>query len=219
MTGVEIGATAASALCVFLAVHRKWISYPIGIIGTVLFFFLFWDMQLYASAALQVFFTAVQIYGWWFWLRGQKYNATSNGEIKTFRSKPPITSIKTFPLWASIIGVATVISASCALGVFLDNHTEAPMPYADSFIFGASVIAQFLLDRKKLENWFVWIAVNIASIYVYFAQDLQLTGWLYVAFLLNAGYGYYEWRKEYKTKEGLPPRQILSANTGARIPL
>lgn len=199
MTYLEIGATAASALCVFLAVHRKVISYPIGIVGTVLFFFLFWDMQLYASAGLQVFFTFVQLYGWWFWLRGDK------------GSRPPITSVRTFPDWFIWFGLLGVTCASLLLGYFLDAKTEAPMPYADSFIFGASVIAQFLLDRKKIETWMVWAAVNVASIYVYFSQDLQLTGWLYVAFLLNAGYGYYEWRKEYKAQAGLPSGQVLPA--------
>lgn len=182
MTWLEVVATLFSAVCVFLAVKRKVINYPIGIVGTIAFFFFFMNVGLYSSAMLQVFFTAVQVYGWWFWLRGDK------------GSKPQITRVNR--KW--VIG-GIVAAGAGAVGLSLiTGAVGAKMAFADATIFGLSVVAQFFLDRKKLENWTVWIAVNVMSIYVYGSQGLALTTLLYVVFLFNAFYGYWEWNKEYR---------------------
>ena len=180
MTWQEIVGTVFSAACVFLAVKRNVWTYPIGIVGTIAFFFLFWNLGLYSSALLQIFFTAVQFYGWWFWLKGDRGN------------KPRITSINY--RWA--MGGILVAGLGSLLLSLVTTSFGAAVPGPDAFIFGLSVVAQFFLDRKKLENWIVWFGVNVVSIYVYGSQGLVLTTILYVVFLLNAVYGYLEWRKE-----------------------
>ncbi len=184
MTWLEVVATVFSAVCVFLAVKRKVISYPIGIVGTIAFFFVFWRIGLYSSAMLQVFFTAVQVYGWWFWLKGDK------------GAKPLITRVNRN--WI-IGGVAAALIGGFGLSL-ITGALGAKMALADAGIFGLSVVAQFFLDRKKLENWIVWIGVNVISIYVYGSQGLALTTLLYVIFLVNAFYGYWEWRKAFRSQ-------------------
>lgn len=203
MSWLEVVATVFSAACVFLAVKRKVINYPIGIVGTIAFFFVFWNIGLYSSAMLQVFFTAVQVYGWWFWLRGDK------------GSKPQITRVDR--KW--IIG-GLVAAGAGALGLSLiTGAVGAKMALADAVIFGLSVVAQFFLDRKKLENWTVWIAVNVMSIYVYGTQGLALTTLLYVVFLFNAFYGYWEWNKEYRgyTKAKVAPKPVPNMATSDMV--
>lgn len=179
MSTLEIFATIFTVLCVILAVKRSTLQYPIGIIGTILYFFVFYNVQLYASAGLQIFFLFVQIYGWWYWLKGDK------------GKKPKIMNMDgSWITWGCIIGIIFIFS-----GNLLNTFTNANMARLDSMIFGFSIFAQFLLDRKKIETWFVWAVVNVISIFVYFNQGLMLTGWLYTFLLINTIWGYFEWKK------------------------
>lgn len=186
MSLLEIFAALFSALCVILAIKRNTLSYPIGIVGTVLYFFVFWDIKLYASAWLQVFFTAVQVYGWWYWLRGD------HGKVPR---------IKRFCYDRTLI-VGVIITIACYLcGMLIAANTDAQLATTDCVIFGLSVFAQILLDRKRLENWSVWVTLDVASVYVYGSAGLTVTAYLYAAFLVLAGFGWYAWSKAYKRGE------------------
>ncbi|AXQ69367.1 PnuC-like nicotinamide mononucleotide transport [Caulobacter phage CcrBL9] len=210
MSLLEILATVVTVACVLLAVKRSTWQYPIGIVGTILFFFVFLGAKLYASAMLQVFFTGVQVYGWWYWIKGYKGKA------------PPITS------WSAPV-TGLVILAGLALGITLSDllsaFTDAKVAKADSIIFGLSMAAQFLLDRKKLENWLVWAGVNAISIYVYGSQGLALTTVLYTFLFFNAFYGYYEWHKAKRAQrivweadaKKYPPAPVVETKPGDLI--
>jgi len=182
MSTLEIIATVLTVACVLLANFRSTWQYPIGILGTIAFFFVVWSAQLYANAGLQVFFTAVQFYGWWYWLRGRD------------GGKPPITRFE--PLWHACLLTAFV---SAAAGYFLNLYTDANMATVDALVFGFSVFAQFLLDRKKIETWFVWLGVNVMSVYLYFGAGLYLLAGLYTALAINCFIAYNMWYKEYKS--------------------
>lgn len=185
MSVLEIFATIFTVACVILAVKRSTWQYPIGLIGTVLYYFVFQGVQLYASAGLQIFFLFVQLYGWWFWLYGDQ------------GKKPKITNLRPLILLTTLV---CGLFISTIFGQVLNHYTNANMAKLDSIIFGFSVIAQFLLDRKKIETWIVWALVNVLSIFVYFGQGLNLTGWLYVGLLINTVWGYIEWKKNlYKS--------------------
>jgi nicotinamide mononucleotide transporter len=181
MTPLEIIAIIITILSVILAVRIKVSQYPIGIIGTILYFFVFWKVQLYASAWLQVYFTIIQFYGWWYWLKGDKGN------------EPKITNWN----WKIIIYV-TLIGLIFSYGVseIIGKYTDAKMAFLDSLIFGLSVVAQFFLDRKKMQHWFFWGSVNILSIIVYFSQGLTFSAILYCGLLYNVFIGYRVWKKE-----------------------
>lgn len=180
---LEIAATLLTLICVILAVKRSLWQFPFGIVGTALGFFVFWRAQLYSSAALQPFFLAVQIYGWWFWLRGDK------GSRPPIRSTPPAVV-----LTACLAALAVAAAGAWAL----DALTDAEMALPDAAILCLSVVAQVLLSRKRIENWPVWIVVNAISVYVYATQSLWLYTGLYVFFFFNAFWGWWEWREEVK---------------------
>lgn len=188
MNPVEIAATAATVASVLLTVRRSLWQYPVGIVATGLFFAVFWQAKLYASSILQIAFLAVQIYGWWFWLRGD------NGSRPAIRSWP-VGRVAAVCLFAVIGG------SLAALG--LGWLTDARIPLPDSMILGLSLGAQFLLDRKVLEHWLVWAVVNVISILVYASQELTLTALLYVALLLNVAWGWTAWRGEMRRVESL----------------
>jgi len=184
MDPLELTATLLTLACVLLAVKRNIWTYPVGIVGTALFFVVFWNARLYSSAALQIVFVLAQAYGWWFWLYG------AGG------ARPRVGS---WPWLAVATLCAGALAAAYALARIVSAATDAQMAFADAAIFALSVAAQFLLDRKKIENWAVWGVVNALSVYVYASQGLWATTALYVVLFLNVFWGWYEWRKEMKS--------------------
>ena len=187
MDPLEIAATGLTLACVVLAVKRSLWQFPTGIVGTALGFFVFWRTGLYSSAILQPIFVVVQIYGWWFWLRGDNTKA------------PPIRST---PLHVVIgaCGVAVVLALAGAWA--LETWTNAAMAQLDAIILALSIVAQVMLSLKRIENWPVWVAINAISVVVYGSQQLWLYTGLYVFFFFNAFWGWWEWRKAMRAEAG-----------------
>lgn len=190
MNPLEIVAAVLVVACVLLAVQRSLWQYPIGIAGTLLYVYVFYEARLYSSAALNVFFSLAQLYGWWFWLRGAKGGA------------PKVT---TWPLPMLAAVTAAGLAIAGLMGVALGELTDAALPLADAGIFGLSVAAQFLLDRKKIENWVLWGVVNLLSVVVYAQQGLWPTTALYAALFVNVFWGWHEWRKEMRSYANTTP--------------
>ena len=141
---------------------------------------MFAQARLYSSAGLQVFFTVIQFYGWWYWLRGVK-----GGPPELTRLGAPLTLLATL----------ATIAASLAAGWQIGRMTNAASAMADASITGLSILAQFLLDRKKFENWYVWALVDALSVATYYGQGLLLTAALYAVLLGLVVLGWFEWRK------------------------
>jgi nicotinamide mononucleotide transporter len=183
---LEIVASVLVIWCVILAAQNKTLSYPVGIVGTLLFFFVFWFADLYASAVLQLYFVPVQMYGWWYWTRGCK---RPDGR----RTAPAITD---WPWrWIGYLtlgGVATTMLIARLLKFWMPTQA---MPHADVAILAFSVVAQFLLDRRIMKNWILWLGVNVISIPLYASQGLYLAAITYVVLFLNVFYGWSTWRK------------------------
>ncbi len=181
---LEIAATALTLVCVILAVKRSLWQFPTGILGTALGFFVFWNAALYSSAVLQPVFILAQVYGWWFWLRGDNSRA------------PPIRETP-LPL---VAGACLAALGLAALGAWaLEALTPARMAMWDAAILALSIVAQVLLSLKRIETWPVWVAVNALSVYVYGSQGLWLYTGLYAFFFFNAFWGWWEWRKELRS--------------------
>ena len=195
MDVLEIVATLSTVVSVFLAVQRSIWQFPVGLVATTAFFFVFLQSQLYASTALQVFFSIVQLYGWWYWLRGD------NG-------KPPLMGTVSIAFVLALCGGALL--AATGISALLTAVSNARMAVMDSAIFALSAVAQFLLDRKKVETWGVWALVNVLSVLVYASQGLWLTTALYCGLLANCAWGWSEWRKEFQSRRG----SILVPSTG-----
>jgi nicotinamide mononucleotide transporter len=181
---LEIAATALTLVCVILAVKRSLWQFPTGILGTGLGFFVFWNSQFYSSAVLQPIFIMIQVYGWWFWVRG------SNSAAPPIRTTPPAIVIG---------GMLAAVAIALVGGSALELWTDAAMAHADAAIFALSIFAQVLLSLKRIENWFVWIVINALSVVVYASGSKWLYAGLYVFFFFNAFWGWWEWRKELQS--------------------
>ncbi|MBD2722923.1 nicotinamide riboside transporter PnuC [Hymenobacter armeniacus] len=178
---LEVAAVVTGAACVWLAARNSIWNFPVGVVNGILYLVVFWQSRLYSDAGLQLAFIALLIYGWVKWLR------------KATGPELPITRTpRRLAVW---LGVAGVLYAGVA-GVLLVTYTNAALPYWDSTTTAISLVAQLLLSRRHLENWLLWIGVDVAYVGMYWHRDLYLTSGLYVVFLGLAAYGYWQWRRE-----------------------
>ncbi|MFL6273684.1 MAG: nicotinamide riboside transporter PnuC [Blastocatellia bacterium] len=177
----EIIATILGLISVWLTVRQNIWCWPTGLVMVGLYAVIFFRARLYADAGLQVVYIVLQIYGWYEWRRGGKGH-----------SKLTVTRI-TLRLGLLLSGVAIV--ATALMGYGLATKTDAALPYWDSAATAMSLVAQWMLARKLIENWLVWIAVDVLSIGIYIVKGLYPTTVLYAAFLVLAALGWIEWRK------------------------
>jgi nicotinamide mononucleotide transporter len=186
---LELAATLVTFACVVLGVKRSLWQFPVGIVGTALFFVVVWQRHLMANAALQIFFIGVQGYGWWYWMKGGPGH------------RPLIRATSPWILASAIIGALVVAVAAAPL---LKALTPTTTPLVDGVVFTLSVVAQFLLDRKRIETWWVWTAVNILSVWLYASNGVWLFTGLYIFFFFNAFWGWWEWRQAMQRQSSSP---------------
>ena len=175
---IEAFAVFTSYLCTFLCVVERRINYPIGAISNAAYCVLFAQFGLVGSSFVTGYLTFSLVYGWFRW----------NSDTAT----RPVTHLRMdwwIPAYVGIAAVAFIGS------LFLYPAFGQPVVWTDAVVLVGSVIAQLMLDNKKLENWAVWIVVNIFAIYTYINAGLALAAFQYVFFLANAFYGYYMWKK------------------------
>lgn len=204
-TPLELIAVVLTILSVWGATQLKVsLQYAVGILATATFFFVFKNAGLISSAALQVYFTVIQLYGWWYWLYGAKQVARTDASgviVESAKRVPP--SIGNWS-WASVGGVLFIATAiSVPVSTIVNDMFNAKAVFWDTLILSFSVLAQFLLDRKQIKTWFVWGAVNVLSIYVYgFVAGLGVSGVLYAILLANVFLGYTTWKKASRDENG-----------------
>jgi nicotinamide mononucleotide transporter len=168
-----------------LLIWRSVWNYPFGMAMVALYIFVFWEERLYAEACLQVFFFLAQAWGWWLWLQ-------VDGED----DRVPVRWLDNMSRAVWMVATAAV---SLNLGWIMHRFTDAVMPYADSAIAGASVSAQILLGFRRIENWILWIIIDVASILLYINRGLYPTAGLYGGMLVMSLLGLKEWIQAAKT--------------------
>jgi nicotinamide mononucleotide transporter len=196
MSPVEIIATAFGVLSVLFYIRRSIWSWPTGLVQVALSIVTFYEVQLYSDMVLQIIYVPLQLYGWWHWLYGDK----TRGELPITRMTP-----------AAAVGwtvAAAVLTA--ALGYVMQTRFGAAMAFPDAAIAVCSLIAQYLLARKVLDNWTIWIAVDILALYVYFSKGLYLFTGLYAVFLVLASCGLYAWIQAFR-------QQFLKPQSGFEV--
>jgi len=188
MSPIEVVAVIAGFLCVYFTIKENIWCWPTGLLQVTFYIFVFYQAKLYSDVLLHIIYVFMNVYGWYFWLYGGRK-----------RKEARITRLS--PAWLSACIIGSV-AGTLLLGWFMASRTDAALPYADAFTTVFSLVAQWLLSRKKLENWHFWIAVDVVAIGVYFAKDLYLTGVLYIAFLIMATAGLLRWRLSFAALPG-----------------
>jgi len=169
---------ATGAVSVWLVVRASIWTWPVGIVNNVAFIVLFLEARLYADMALQFVYVAMSIGGWWYWLRGGRGGRRPIGRVGV----------------REVAGVAALTAlATCGMTLYLRSIGDSA-PFLDALTTSLSLAAMYLMARKLLENWFVWIAADLVYVPLYAWKDLPLTAILYAVFLAMCIRGVIAWR-------------------------
>jgi nicotinamide mononucleotide transporter len=198
MSYLEFFGTLAGFIAIGLSARAHIWSWPIGIINVVLFFFLFYQVQLYPDMMLQIFFFITNLMGWWRWSHPRAGEEDRKQELKV--------SLMPTKLLLTLSGMGLLGTA--LLGMFARNLHEllpaifskpSAFPFLDSFVTVMSVTTTFLMIQKKIESWIVWILVDSIATYMYFVKGIKFVSVQYLIFCFIAAYGLYNWTREYRS--------------------
>lgn len=185
----EILGFGTGLVCVFLASRRNVWNFPIGIANNIVFIALFFGHKLYAEVGLQVVFLVLGVMGWLNWVRAQ-HREDSAGE----------DFVRVAPARHVALAVLVGIGAT-ALLVWLLGHTDSTTPIPDAAITAFSLVAQFMLNMRWLQSWWVWIAVDVVSVALYAYKGLWITAALYLVFIGLCVSGLLGWTKHHRAMQ------------------
>lgn len=198
MSYIEFFGTIAGAIAIWLSAKAIVWNWPIGIINIILYFFLFYQVQLYPDMFLQIFFFVTNLIGWWRWTHPQKFEEDRKHELRVSYLK------RKHALVISFLG----LTGTFLFGSFADNiheifpvlfPKESAFPYLDSFVTVMSIITTFLMINKKIESWIFWIIIDVIATYMYFVKGIKFVALEYLAFCFIAAFGLWNWTREYRS--------------------
>lgn len=184
MKWTEWIAATAGAVSVYLSARENIWTWPTAILNVALYLFIFYESGLYSDMGLQVVYLVLSVYGWYEWLYG--------GERRTRLS----VSTATRRVWTVAAGIGFVFWLGLAR--YTSMLPGVSYPYVDSALTTISLVAQWMMTRKILENWLLWIIADIVYIPMYISKHLYVTAALYAVFLVLAGIGLVDWRRSFE---------------------
>ena len=156
--------------CVYWHTRENNWAWPAGLLSVILYTYIFWDINLYSDMILNGTYIVLNLYGWWAW-RNRKA-AIDNLKVSTLKR------------WEQLVVVLLMLFGTYAWGSLMQQQTDAAFPFGDAFTTVTSLIAQYLLTRKVIDNWLLWIIADVVAIYIYVVKGLYLTAILFVGYLL-----------------------------------
>jgi len=184
MTSLEPVAVLFGIVSVWLSVKERIWAWPTSLVNVLLYFVIFGQQRLYAQSGLQLFYAGIALYGWYHW----RFGGAEHTPLRV--SRTPSGWRLTLPLF--------VVTFAVALGWTLARFTDAALPWLDAALTAGSLCAQFMMSRKYLENWALWVALDVVYIGLWISRGLYLTAFLYAAFLLLAALGHVEWTRSLR---------------------
>jgi nicotinamide mononucleotide transporter len=182
VTHLEVVAFLLSLACVYCNIHLWIVAWPLTIAASALYAWLFFASKLYGDGALQFLFIVMGLWGWWQWAFARQ---------GTTQSKLAVSRLGAL-YWPWLLVIWLVLWMS--IGAFLRKFTDTDVPWWDAFPTAGSVIGTWLLARKHIENWPVWLLVNAVAVTLFAYKSLYLTSILYAIFFAMAIWGWRQWR-------------------------
>jgi nicotinamide mononucleotide transporter len=180
---LEIVASVITVINVWLVTRENLWAWPTGIVSAILYGVVYFQSRLFASAGLMIIFLVLNIYGWYEWL----YGGERHTELHVTRTPRR--------WWPALMAIAIALTGG--IGWML-TRAGGTLPYADASIAGFSIVAQWMMARKLLENWMIWICVNVVAVIVYGSTALYATSVLYAILFGLAWKGLFDWRKSLR---------------------
>lgn len=181
----ELIAAGLGFVAIFLQIRQNAWYWLVSIIMVSMYIYIYIDAKLYADMSLQVYYLAISFYGWYLWLFGSRSN----------HHKMPITVTYTSTALRRLLLIISIV-LFLAMAWFLIYFTDSDLPYWDSFTTSLSFVATWMLARKKIENWVIWIVVDAVSVGIYIYKGLYPTAVLFFFLTLLAVVGYRQWKKD-----------------------
>lgn len=185
VTIAELAGFLTGAACVYLTVKANILNFPVGLANDAFFLVLFLSAGLYADSALQVVYLVLGAIGWWQWVYG------GAGRTRLVVTRASSTEL--------VVLVGLVVAATIPLTIILTSAHDIA-PFWDALTTSLSLAAQWLLNTKKVQNWYFWIAADVIYVPLYFVKDLWLTAIVYAVFLAMCGAGLRAWLVAYRTE-------------------
>jgi nicotinamide mononucleotide transporter len=185
---VEAVGAFLGVLYLVLAIRKDLWCWPVAFISSVITVVVMFAALLYSEAALNVFYAAMSIYGWYQWRHGGRAHGTPELPIGVW-------SLGTHAL---VIGGSVVLSV--AIGWVMSRHTNAAYPYLDAFVTVSSVVTTYMVARKILENWLYWLVVDSLSLYLYVQRGLYFYVGLFAIYLVLVVIGFVRWRRDWRAQ-------------------
>ena len=184
LQGWEVLAVVLAVAYLVLAIRQNIWCWAAAAVSTVLYLFIMYHSRLYMESALQLFYLAMAVYGWYSWSHPAKGEGGGERALK----------VTTWPLRLHLFAIASVLVLVYISGDLLARYSDAALPHLDSFTTWGAIVATFMVARKVLENWFYWFVIDAVSIGLYLNRDLFFTAALFGAYLVMIVIGYRSWR-------------------------
>jgi nicotinamide mononucleotide transporter len=181
MSAWEITAVVLALAYLVLAIRENIACWFAAILSTSIYIVLMYQAGLYMESALQVFYIAMAVYGWYSWKHGEGPG-----------NRLPVRS---WPLKRHVAPLFLILLFTLASGLALSRYSSAAMPYLDSFTTWGAIVTTWMVARKIIQNWHYWFIIDSVSVYLYVSRGLWLTALLFVLYLVLIVIGYREWRK------------------------
>lgn len=185
---VELSGTILGLAYLWFSIKQNILTWPSGLLTSALYIYVFFVTRFYADMGLQVYYVIISIYGWWNW---------KNSNIK--ENKRDLEVSRTGKrLW--IILLVSSILIFGLISFVLVNYTDSTLPYWDAFTTSISIVATWMLAKKKIEHWLIWVVADSVSMGLYIYKGLYLTTLLFFVYTIMAIWGYYKWLEDLKKK-------------------
>lgn len=184
-SALEVVAVFAAIAYLWLAIRQNIYCWLFAAISTAIYVWLFIEARLYMESALNVFYLLMAGYGWYVWSSGQNEG----------HDRPVVR----WPIRTHSIAITALTLLSIINGLLLSKFSDAAFPYIDSMTTWFAIWATFLVARKVLENWWYWLLIDVASVFIYWSRDLELTSLLFVVYVIMIPLGLVSWTRSMRT--------------------
>lgn len=183
----ELTAAALGVVALFLQIRINSFYWVVSILNVSMYIWVYVSQHLYALMILMIYYVVMSVYGYYTWRFGDRHGS------KLYKLRISHTKLRTW-----IFTVITVFSLFMIIAWALYTFTDSNMPILDGLVTALSFSATWMLARKKIENWIVWLIADIISCYLYFSQKMYPTLFLYAFLSVMAVIGYYSWKNSMK---------------------
>jgi nicotinamide mononucleotide transporter len=186
---IELLGAFLGLIYIFFSIRQHILTWPTGLLTSVFYIIIFYQSGFYADMGLQVYYVIISIYGWYFWLKGKRPSDTEKIPVRITRKI----------LWIKIFGSTFLIFL--ILLYLLKFYTDSTVPVMDSLTTAFSISATWMLARKYIGHWIIWIFVDLVSAGLYIYKNLWPTVILFLIYTVMAYLGYTEWKKDLQTQK------------------